>query len=157
MLKYKCYAFSINCDGQILLFLIDSKAIWFYVLSIICFLCPFSPFKYVCVCVCVCVCVTSCVCLKLWLCVSVYVCVRCVWMCVFYTYVCIKVDAVYNFILFQMRYIILTVFHMRMCGRNCMLLGCMLAVLRYIHFNFSFMRNYFANFYFSFMRNYFAV
>ena len=39
---------------------------------------------------------------------SVYVSVRCVWMCAFCIYVCVKVDAVYNFILFQLRYILFT-------------------------------------------------
>ena len=36
-------------------------------------------------------------------------------------YVCMKRDAVYNFILFQLSYIILTEFYMRMYGSSCVL------------------------------------
>ena len=41
-------------------------------------------------------------------CVSICVCEHCVWICVFCMHVCMKIDARYNLILFQLRYIIFT-------------------------------------------------
>ena len=87
---------------------------------------------YVCLCVCmcvrVCVYVCVCVCLQLWVCVSVCVCVLFVWMCVFCVYVCPKVDAVYNLILFPLKYVIFTcILHSNVRQQVCvvrMYVGC---------------------------------
>ena len=60
----------------------------------------YVPTPHLSVCVCVSVCNSECACLY------VCVCVRCAWMRVFCMYVCMKVDTIYNYILFQLRYII---------------------------------------------------
>ena len=83
-----------------------------------------------CVCVCVCVCNSECVC--------IYVCVLCMDVRVLHVRVCMEVDAVYNLILFQLRYIIFTcILHANVRQHSCVVreyVGCIKIYEFYFHF-----------------------